>query len=234
MAAPGEHRVASSQLPASSPKITERSITHLATALSVPLCRLQAAHKALPTPSKLTFSASDRYHFSGEVDDEGRPHGRAVIRFSDGACFSGQLERSSSKKSAPDKLYNAVHMLPGAGGVWRRRFSRSGDIRSASRDTPPTASAGSVAGVDDEATNEAHVSHDDEYHPPCTIDGLGSVVFADRSKYEGHFSNGQFQGTGTYVFASGEVYHGDFDRGDMHGTGKLGTFGTLGTLVTLG
>ena len=50
-------------------------------------------------------------------------------------------------------------------------------------------------------------------------EGVGVLVYADGSKYEGNFLNGELTGFGTWHFANGEKYIGMFHQNYCHGRG---------------
>ncbi len=61
-------------------------------------------------------------------------------------------------------------------------------------------------------------------------DGYGVAVFDDGSRYEGHFSGGNYDQYGIYTWPNGEVYAGQWKNGMRHGeatrylpTGEYGT-----------
>lgn len=51
-------------------------------------------------------------------------------------------------------------------------------------------------------------------------DGLGVVAFPDGAKYEGEFMRGWFHGCGTFWRADGTKYEGEFRGGRIWGLGK--------------
>lgn len=51
------------------------------------------------------------------------------------------------------------------------------------------------------------------------MEGVGTLEYADGSKYEGNFQNGQLTGYGTWYFANGEKYIGMFHQNYCHGRG---------------
>lgn len=57
------------------------------------------------------------------------------------------------------------------------------------------------------------------------MNGKGTYLYRDGSKYTGNFSKGKAHGQGTYYHRDGATYVGSFDKGVKHGTGKL-TFKT--------
>jgi hypothetical protein len=53
-------------------------------------------------------------------------------------------------------------------------------------------------------------------------DGLGKFVSKDSNEtYEGEFKNDQIDGKGTFVYADGSKYTGDCLNGEQHGYGRL-------------
>ncbi|MEZ5056340.1 MAG: caspase family protein, partial [Saprospiraceae bacterium] len=51
--------------------------------------------------------------------------------------------------------------------------------------------------------------------------GQGIYAYADGSKYEGEFENGDLNGIGTFFFADGDRYAGQFKNGFSHGQGTF-------------
>eukprot|EP00042_Codosiga_hollandica_P008881 m.20429 g.20429 ORF g.20429 m.20429 type:complete len:150 (+) comp31971_c0_seq1:72-521(+) len=51
--------------------------------------------------------------------------------------------------------------------------------------------------------------------------GLGVLTFSDNSKYEGEFKNGKYHGFGVYTRADGMKYEGTFLDGQAQGKGLL-------------
>lgn len=49
--------------------------------------------------------------------------------------------------------------------------------------------------------------------------GKGTMLFADNSKYEGNFKNGQINGYGTFFYADGSKYIGEWKNGYYNGEG---------------
>ena len=49
--------------------------------------------------------------------------------------------------------------------------------------------------------------------------GEGIKVFADGSRYEGQWKDGQKHGKGKYIYADGELYEGQWYQGKAHGEG---------------
>ena len=60
--------------------------------------------------------------------------------------------------------------------------------------------------------------------------GEGIYAYADGSKYEGQFVNGQIDGNGTFFFVNGDKYIGGFKKGHSHGKGTF--FNIDGTKVS--
>ena len=74
-----------------------------------------------------------------------------------------------------------------------------------------------------------------KYHCPATsetyqyvgqlkeslYDGVGSTVFRNGDRYDGHFSSGQREGTGKFIWASGETYDGEWKCDVFEGVGVL-------------
>ena len=54
------------------------------------------------------------------------------------------------------------------------------------------------------------------------VDGQGTLVFDDGSRYVGHFSHGQFDGEGMRTFADGVTFTGKFEHGLAAGAGNHG------------
>jgi len=52
-------------------------------------------------------------------------------------------------------------------------------------------------------------------------DGQGVFAYADGSKYDGQFINGQIDGFGTFHFVNGDKYIGSFKKGHSHGKGTF-------------
>lgn len=50
--------------------------------------------------------------------------------------------------------------------------------------------------------------------------GLGFLTFANGCKYEGEFEYGLMQGIGIFNFPNGDIYRGSFEKGKFHGLGR--------------
>eukprot|EP00796_Vickermania_ingenoplastis_P010833 gene10833-7504_t len=56
--------------------------------------------------------------------------------------------------------------------------------------------------------------------PPFQKEGFDTEEYADGSRYEGHFHNGERSGHGMYTYADGSTYTGDYLLDKKHGHGK--------------
>ena len=57
----------------------------------------------------------------------------------------------------------------------------------------------------------------DKYKP--IWEGLGTIKFADGSKYQGQTKNGLFEGKGRMTHANGDIYQGEWKNGKANGFG---------------
>lgn len=64
-----------------------------------------------------------------------------------------------------------------------------------------------------------------KYYKKCTsgncINGKGTMVFINGTKYTGQFKKGEFNGKGTYTYSDKAVYSGDWSAGKKNGKGTL-------------
>lgn len=58
-----------------------------------------------------------------------------------------------------------------------------------------------------------------QWNEQRTIEGLGTIVFKDGSKYQGQTKNGMFNGKGRMNHLNGDIYQGEFVDGKAHGDG---------------
>jgi radial spoke head protein 1 len=50
-------------------------------------------------------------------------------------------------------------------------------------------------------------------------DGIGRLVYGDKSEYYGEWKKGKKEGEGMYIYANKDVYSGKWLNGKKHGTG---------------
>lgn len=53
------------------------------------------------------------------------------------------------------------------------------------------------------------------------MEGIGTLIFKDDERYEGHFSNNAKHGIGSYYYSDGSLYSGEWRENQRHGKGKL-------------
>ncbi len=143
--------------------------------------------------------------YIGEFRD-GEIHGTGVCYYTDGSKYSGQW----------------VHRFPEGKGT--KTFPDGSKIFGNWVKGQPVDEKGKVV---EELVAKGNLNADDgtNIQAGCISgdckDGNGIFAYADGSKYEGKFENGELNGWGTWFFTNGDKYIGNFKDNYSHGNGTL-------------
>lgn len=141
--------------------------------------------------------------YVGEFKD-GEIHGVGVCYYTNGSKYSGQwthrYPEGKGTKTYPDGTKRSGFWLKGQmvdedGNILEDTWAAKGEEEDDGTDIQ----SGCISG-------------------DCE-NGEGVFAYADGSRYEGAFSNGQLQGQGTFYYTNGDKYTGAFKNNYSHGKG---------------
>lgn len=151
--------------------------------------------------------------YVGEFQN-GEIHGVGVCYYTDGSKFSGQW----------------AHRFPEGKGTktFADGSKRTGDWIKGQ----PVDDEGNF--IEEEMVAKGENNEDSNIQTGCISgdceDGNGVFAYADGSKFDGDFKNGELNGQGTWYFPNGDKYVGTFKDNYSHGQGVL--FNADGTKMT--
>lgn len=153
--------------------------------------------------------------YRGDFKD-GEIHGIGECRYTDGRRYIGEWVRRYPEGKGMMHFPN--------GKVLKGQWKRGRYVEEESTANKATPKKEEVVEIIEEKTTEIEIEVEHEIQVGCILgdceNGVGTLVYADGSKYEGHFKNKKINGEGTYLYADGTKYIGEWRDGYYHGEGS--------------